>query len=216
MRFNNFCYSGIYCIQNQVTKRSYVGCSDFMAERLESHYSGMKNLTHKKDAINQDVEIYGIESFRFGVLEYFDHWIEPIRSEREKVEKEWMMRIKPEYNSPSIVSRSQVAPEYIWRNFDPKNPWRRRQNPSFVAEFDFFRPNLVEPWQGVNVYDARDNGILLIKEVLKRMKSIPEGTLLYEKGKYLIAAIETGSIWWKPSKCHEIRNYSIGKTASSY
>lgn len=84
--------SGVYILYNIFTGRKYVGSSRNLKHRRVSHFSGMKNGTHENYKIRKECATYGIDSFRWEILERCElEWL----IEREQW---WMDSIKPELN----------------------------------------------------------------------------------------------------------------------
>lgn len=79
---------GVYLIVNTVTKDTYVGSSCDVTRRWRKHASAMRSKRHPIDRINVLVRRYGLESFRFLLLE-------PCRSAWFRKERQWLAIFKP-------------------------------------------------------------------------------------------------------------------------
>lgn len=62
--------SGIYCIENLSTNKKYIGQSVNISERWKKHISELNNGLHHNDYLQKAWNKYGIENFKFYVLEY--------------------------------------------------------------------------------------------------------------------------------------------------
>ena len=84
--------SGIYILYNIFTGRRYVGSSRNLKHRRTCHFSGMKNGTHENYKIRNECSTYGVDSFRWEILERCEIGC---LVEREQW---WMDSLKPELN----------------------------------------------------------------------------------------------------------------------
>ena len=85
--------SGIYMIQNIVTGDRYIGSSRNLKHRRASHFSEMKNGDHGNYKIRRDCKKYGVEVFKWFVVEIVEDVDRLV--EREQF---WLDTSKPEYN----------------------------------------------------------------------------------------------------------------------
>lgn len=90
---------GVYRMFNLLSGNSYVGSSKSVSMRISSHGTRLKSGYKDNVRIRKDLELYGIDSFKFEVLEYCD---EPSMKDREQY---YFDLIKPFYNAwPTVYS----------------------------------------------------------------------------------------------------------------
>lgn len=83
---------GVYRLQNLKTGKFYIGSSRNLYMRYYTHRTLLQESRHDNIRIKEDCELYGADSFAFGVVEYCD---ESIMKDREQFYYElW----NPEYN----------------------------------------------------------------------------------------------------------------------
>ena len=63
---------GIYCIENTVTIKRYIGQSVDIYRRWRNHKSNLLNKKHQNYMLQEDYDLYGLESFKFYILEECD------------------------------------------------------------------------------------------------------------------------------------------------
>ena len=64
--------SGIYCIQNQIDGKCYIGKSVDIPKRWKEHKASLRNGHHHNKHLQKAWNCYGEQSFLFKVLEYAD------------------------------------------------------------------------------------------------------------------------------------------------
>lgn len=72
--------SGIYCIENKINNKKYIGQSINMKSRLSKHISELNRNCHENDYLQKSWNKYGSDNFKFYVLEYCE---KDILDERE-------------------------------------------------------------------------------------------------------------------------------------
>ena len=63
---------GIYCIENMVNNKKYIGLSRDIRRRWNEHKSDLKNNHHANIYLQREWNIYGPESFEFSIVELCD------------------------------------------------------------------------------------------------------------------------------------------------
>lgn len=73
--YQQFNTAGIYCIENYITNKIYIGMSKDVAGRIKTHKRELNPRSaivhHNKEMYHDSVQ-YGLHNFSFGVLETFD------------------------------------------------------------------------------------------------------------------------------------------------
>lgn len=62
-------YNGVYLIENSKTKRRYVGSSSNVERRIKTHKQHLEKGCHNNRKLQKDHDLYGIDSFKFTILE---------------------------------------------------------------------------------------------------------------------------------------------------
>lgn len=66
---NNQIISGVYCIENTINNKKYIGSSKNIAHRFKRHLCYLRNKTHVNKHLQSAITKYGIENFKFFILE---------------------------------------------------------------------------------------------------------------------------------------------------
>lgn len=64
--------SGIYCIENRINGKKYIGSSDDIDERWKFHKSYLRNNNHSNTHLQRAWNKYGEENFEFRIIEICD------------------------------------------------------------------------------------------------------------------------------------------------
>lgn len=121
--------SGIYCIENIIDGKKYIGSSINLDKRRRCHFSNLKNNIHKNSKLQRSYNKNGLDSFIFYILEIVD-----IRENLIEKEQFYIDNLKPEYNINIIansslgVKRSEETKEKVrLANLGLKHPeWRNK------------------------------------------------------------------------------------------
>lgn len=62
-------YNGVYLIENSVTGRKYVGSSSNVDRRIKTHKQHLEKGCHNNRKLQKDHDLYGMDSFKFIILE---------------------------------------------------------------------------------------------------------------------------------------------------
>jgi len=121
--------SGVYCIENTLNKKQYIGSSKNVYKRRNRHFSELKNGKHKNSKLQNSYNKHGKEAFIFYLLE-------EVFNEKLLIEAEQRLinQFKPEYNINLIansslgIKRSEETKEKVRQaNLGLKHPeWRNK------------------------------------------------------------------------------------------
>lgn len=85
---------GIYCIENIINGKKYIGSSLYIEERITTHKRELKNNSHSNSYLQNAYNKYGVENFKFYILEKFDKIEE---YDLRKKEEEYFKTLKSMY-----------------------------------------------------------------------------------------------------------------------
>lgn len=121
--------SGVYCIENLINNKKYIGSTNNFDKRKRCHFRNLDNNKHKNVKLQQSVNKYGIGNFIFYIIEVVDNLDDLINREQYYIDK-----IKPFFNICKIANSSlgiKRRPETIEKirlaNLGLKHPeWRNK------------------------------------------------------------------------------------------
>lgn len=61
----------IYCIENKINNRKYIGCSSVVDKRIGQHFIDLKGGYHHNELLSFDFNLYGENNFKHYILETF-------------------------------------------------------------------------------------------------------------------------------------------------
>lgn len=97
--------SGIYCIENTINHKIYIGSSKNIYQRLLKHFALLRHNKHQNAHLQNAWNKYGEVHFRWFVLEFCDN---SVLAEREQY---CMDLFGAEYNITKIVERNILSKE---------------------------------------------------------------------------------------------------------
>jgi group I intron endonuclease len=130
--------SGIYKITNQTNGKCYVGSSKNILKRWCGHRNNLKKGQHVNEYLQHSWDKYGESCFAFEVLKELN---EPTQEELFVEEKEFIDRLKPEYNLGTvgggdnisnhprlaeIKKKHSVSSKKAWESTERRQEWSRR------------------------------------------------------------------------------------------
>ena len=159
--------AGIYCIENFLLNKIYIGMSKDISNRIKTHRRELNpnnSMIHHNQEMYDDSIKYGFHNFSFGVIETFDD-----NTEREFLlqrEEEWIRYY--ENLSPSCIYNKNRCSKYVEGNYN--------------SEFDTFSPEE----KIINNVLMNDENRPLMKLNLKQTKSIIKSVRVTESMDKLI------------------------------
>lgn len=130
---------GIYCIQNKLNNKQYIGSSADISKRLKEHFRKLRKKEHHSYHLQSAFNKYGEDNFITFIIEEIDiviieSNIEYVKNKLLEREQYWIDNLKPEYNvSPTAssslgVKRREETIEKIRKaNLGLKHPeWRNK------------------------------------------------------------------------------------------
>lgn len=166
--------TGVYLITNTITGRRYVGQSKNIKRRFMEHRTPNASLKHKGSIFIEDIKKYGIDSFRFEVLE------ECAESQLLEREMAWIDTIRPEYNtvgySPSEKMKSILSEK-------GKEQWARMSDEQRKR---VIQNNLIGPGKGHPVSES----------TREKLRNANIG-----KSRFRVTVLETGVIYGSMQEC---------------
>lgn len=97
--------SGIYCIENTVNNKTYIGSSKNIYQRLLKHFALLRHNKHQNSHLQNAWNKYGEDNFRWFIIEFCD--IEKL----EQLEQESINLFGAEYNITRVVERNILSKE---------------------------------------------------------------------------------------------------------
>ncbi|MBK6447838.1 GIY-YIG nuclease family protein [Candidatus Brachybacter algidus] len=90
MNIENKKLSGIYCIENLIDSKKYIGSTTNFQKRYSKHLFELKNEIHSSHHLQQAYLKYGASNFRFDIIELFDKEIPDFEEILLKLENQYI------------------------------------------------------------------------------------------------------------------------------
>lgn len=97
---------GVYCIQNAINNKRYIGSSVNVLVRLEKHRSLLRSNKHENLYLQNAWNKYGEDNFICYLLEAYDT---DVKEYLTKKEQSWIDSINSEYNLTRKVERNELS-----------------------------------------------------------------------------------------------------------
>ena len=92
--------SGIYCIQNKINGKVYVGSAVNLNKRKDKHFSDLKLNKHRSKKLQNSYTKHGLNTFEFFVLEYCE------KDKLIECEQFYLDTLEPWYNTLKIAGNN--------------------------------------------------------------------------------------------------------------
>lgn len=167
----NLKVSGIYCIENVINHKTYIGSSKNIYQRLLKHFALLRHNKHQNPHLQNAWNKYGEEAFRWFVIEYCDN-DSLIQKEQESIDL-----FGAEYNITRIVERNILSKESRIKQGNT----RKRLHAEGKLEWNFNPVTLY-------VYDLEGNLLfsnpLGLKDTAKKLNISPSSICRVTNGTY--------------------------------
>lgn len=188
---------GVYLITNAITGAKYVGQSVNIERRFMEHKTPNASMKSKSKLFQDDIKKYGIENFKFEVLEECD------KDDLLKTEKKWIKEIQPEYNRAGRVGVSEECREKIRQTLRLRWQEKPESEKKFILEHRLIGPR---------------KGHLVLESTRQKLRDANLGRRTYG-----VLVIETGQVFRGAQECAEalgccyysVLNQLSGKTKTT-
>lgn len=163
--------SGIYCIENKINHKTYIGSSKNLYQRLLKHFALLRHNKHENAYLQNAWNKYGEESFEWTILEFCDV---DVLTEREQY---CIDLFESEYNITRIVERNILSKESRIKQGET----RRRLHAEGKLKWNF---------NPIPIYVYNLNGEFLfvntegLKDTANKLKIAPSSICRVLNGKY--------------------------------
>lgn len=100
---------GIYCIENTINGKVYIGSSRNIGQRKAVHYSDLKHNKHHSKVLQRAYDKYGKDAFKFSVLEFCKE------EDRIEIEQKWLdVFFTNSYNILESAEKPQATLGRVW------------------------------------------------------------------------------------------------------
>lgn len=129
---------GIYCIENLVNGKKYIGSSTFIQGRFGRHKSDLRNNQHRNRHLQGAFNKYGMDSFKFYVIEecyekqltsFENYWINDLKTRDREIGYNFD---SADRNSPMTKEKKESI-RLAFKNMLAEDKERMRKNQSLGA-----------------------------------------------------------------------------------
>ena len=100
----------IYLLKNKVTGRGYVGRTCQPKNRLKLHINNLKANRHPNELMQEDFNLYGVDSFEFEILGEYEH------SKMQGVERGWIVKLETYKKCKGYNYKDQAVIRWLNKN----------------------------------------------------------------------------------------------------
>ncbi len=208
--------SGIYCIENKINNKTYIGSSKNLYQRLLKHFALLRHNKHENAHLQSAWNKYGEDSFTFEILDYLT-----VGTTLSELEKQWISVF--ESNVPTKGYNNTSGGESCEFNEVARNNMSKAQKEFYktekgqirLKELASYAKGRVPPNKGVRgVVKSPRKGTKLGKQseelIEKRSKAMLGKNKGSNNGQFGKVAINA-----KPIYCHQTREiFQSSKEAS--
>ena len=201
--------SGIYYIQNTVTKQLYIGQTSNLHKREIKHFSMLRNNSHFNNHLQRSFNKYGQENFKFGVIEYCD------KSNLLQFEKEYVDFYNAKEHGFNINDGGDATPD----NRGENNGMYGREAPNRRKDLEDKLDEICEKYESgkplSHLAKEYNTNRKIIREKLRMKYSKEEMAIINKKNQKSPDIIRKGPLGKKFSLSQDIKLSKL-KTTSGY
>lgn len=150
---------GIYYLKNKITGFIYIGSTTNIGSRISKHFSQLKKGNHPNSSLLKDFNLYGIDSFDYGVLELTnDNLLEKEKEYqlKEDSSKLYNLQIRHTMRSNAQTESRNTMNKTAFNTLEYKDKIRKlKQNK--IGQFDRVNGHLIKVFNNSDEVCAKFN-----------------------------------------------------------